>query len=218
MDGIHDLGGREGFGPVTVSVDDAPFAEDWEARIYALSESVGAEDWSIDWFRHMVELLPPQAYLTMPYFEKWCMVMLSGFVNSGTFTVEQVLAGTTGDPAQGNPKTRSLSDVMETDRRRCIDYSRDGGAPPRFAVGAHVRTTRHGHAGHTRLPAYARNCVGEVMASHGAHLLPDEVCKGNEVASPLYTVRFTARELWGKDASGNDSVMIDLWETYLEPA
>jgi nitrile hydratase len=218
MDGIHDLGGREGFGPVVVSRDDPPFAEEWEARVYALSESVGAEDWSIDWFRHMVELLPPQAYLSIPYFEKWCIVMLSGFVNSGVFTPEQVLVGTTGETAQGEPKRRSLQDVIETDRRRCIDYSREQSTPPRFAVGDHVRTARHGHAGHTRLPGYARDCVGKVVTAHGAHLLPDEVWKGNEVASPLYTVRFAARTLWGPDAPENDSVMIDLWEPYLEPA
>lgn len=218
MDGVHDLGGREGFGPVAVTRDDPAFAEDWEARMYALSQCVGAEDWNIDWFRHMVELLPPQAYLTIPYFEKWCMVLLSGFVNSGTFTAEQVLAGTTGEPAKAAPKMLSLDEVLEIDRRDCCDFSRETTEPPRFTVGERVRTARHGHAGHTRLPGYARDCVGEVVASHGAHLLPDEVWRGKEVAKPLYTVRFAARELWGEDAPENDSVMIDLWEPYLAPA
>ena len=32
----------------------------------------------------------------------------------------------------------------------------------------------------------------------------------------LYTLRFTAKELWGH--ANDDTVMLDLWEPYLEPA
>ena len=33
-----------------------------------------------------------------------------------------------------------------------------------------------------------------------------------------YAVRFTARELWGTDASARDFIYIDLWDDHLDPA
>ena len=71
--------------------------------------------------------------------------------------------------------------------------------------------------GHTRLPRYAQGRSGEIMAVHGAHVFPDSSAHGlGDDPKWLYTVRFTARELWGHD--NKDHVMIDLWEPYLEPA
>ncbi len=217
MDGVHDLGGCEGFGPIAVTHEDPAFPEDWEGRMYALSQNVGGADWSIDWFRHMVELLPPQAYLTIPYFEKWCLTALSGMVNSGVFTVEEVLAGSSAKEPAEVPEAHSVEDVLVAVKAKCTDFSRPVADAPRFAPGDPVRTAKHGHAGHTRLPGYARDRVGEVLTSHGAHVLPDAMWRGVEEAKPLYTVRFTAQELWGPDASAADTVMIDLWEPYLEP-
>ena len=72
-------------------------------------------------------------------------------------------------------------------------------------------------AGHTRLPAYARDCIGDVIAHHGSHALPDAGARGEEVGEHLYTVRFNALELWGDDANPNDDVTLDLWECYLVP-
>ena len=55
---------------------------------------------------------------------------------------------------------------------------------------------------------------------HGAHVFPDAHAHGGgEDPRPLYTVRFTARELWGPDAPrARGSVSLDLWEPYLERA
>jgi nitrile hydratase len=69
--------------------------------------------------------------------------------------------------------------------------------------------------GHTRLPRYARGKAGEIVAVHGTHVFPDSNAHGmGEDPQWLYTVRFSARELWGKDTK--DAVCIDLWEPYLE--
>ena len=73
--------------------------------------------------------------------------------------------------------------------------------------------------GHTRLPRYARGRLGIIDRYHGAHVFPDSNAHGKgEAPQPLYTVRFTARELWGDAANAADTVSLDLWEDYLEPA
>ncbi len=216
MDGVHDLGGKEGFGPIATTTEDPAFQADWEGRMYALSQTAGPPDMSIDWFRFLVELLPPDAYLTIPYFEKWCMVALTSFVNAGTLTEEEVIAGG-GAPSPTLPPAQSVEEVLAAVQAHCTDFSRPDAREPAFAVGAEVMTQSHGVPGHTRLPAYARGRSGHITAYHGAHLFPDAVWQGMEVALPLYTVSFEARELWGPEAAGGDSVMLDLWEPYLLP-
>jgi nitrile hydratase len=82
-----------------------------------------------------------------------------------------------------------------------------------------VRTRNLQPSGHTRLPSYARNCCGVITASHGAHVYPDSNAHfEGEAPQPLYTVRFTARELYGEDADPTLCVSIDAWESYLERA
>ena len=71
--------------------------------------------------------------------------------------------------------------------------------------------------GHTRLPRYVRGHVGKIVRVHGTHVFPDSNAKGlGEDPHWLYAVLFSAKELWGHDSA--DSVTIDLWEPYLEPA
>jgi nitrile hydratase subunit beta len=38
MDGVHDLGGREGFGPIVDKADERPFHADWEMRAFGIKE------------------------------------------------------------------------------------------------------------------------------------------------------------------------------------
>ena len=91
--------------------------------------------------------------------------------------------------------------------------------PARFAPGDSVRTRIIEGPGHTRLPHYAQDRLGVIAAHRGAHLLPDDSAAGLPPnVQPLYSVRFTARELWGETSSAVDSVYLDLWDDYLEPA
>jgi nitrile hydratase len=88
-----------------------------------------------------------------------------------------------------------------------------------FRVGDRVRTRTAHKAGHTRLPRYVRGRLGTVVGDNGNHHLPDARAAGDEIVMQrLYTVSFTARELWGEEASAVDTVRLDLWESYLEPA
>jgi nitrile hydratase len=90
--------------------------------------------------------------------------------------------------------------------------------PPRFAIGQQVRAKKINPTGHTRLPRYARGNVGVVDRIHGAHVFPDSNAHfRGENPGHLYSVRFSARELWGEAASARDAVYLDLWEDYLEP-
>lgn len=89
----------------------------------------------------------------------------------------------------------------------------------RFTVGDTVRARNLNPVGHTRLPRYIRGHVGEVCADHGVFSFPDSAAHGRgHQAQHLYSVRFTARELWGDAAHARDTVYIDLFDDYLEAA
>lgn len=217
MDGIHDLGGKQGFGPVPVAEGDAPFAQDWERRMWALSREGICPTMTIDWFRHGVELMVPGDYLTFSYFQKWATNFLMLMVDAGQITLKDLERGYVLDPADP-AQAKTVQDILEQVRRACTDFSCRTDAPARFATGAEVRTLRHIDHPHTRLPAYARDACGTVIAHHGAHLLPDEGAQGDHVGQHLYTVAFAARNLWGEAANPRDDVTLDLWESYLVPA
>jgi nitrile hydratase subunit beta len=77
-----------------------------------------------------------------------------------------------------------------------------------------VRVTRVAKRGHTRCPRYVRGAMGRVERVLGVHALPDAGAVGEEFAEPLYSVAFVAEDLWG---NGDHVVLVDLWESYLEP-
>jgi hypothetical protein len=84
-----------------------------------------------------------------------------------------------------------------------------------FASGDRVRTSRDDPPHHTRVPRYVRGAVGEVVEPQGEHLLPDDRVRGTTTREPVYTVRFTAAELFG---SGDHEVTVDVWQSHLERA
>ena len=220
MDGVHDLGGRQGFGAVKVSDDDPAFETEADARIYALSQSVGPSEGTIDWFRHTIELMPPAAYMTERYFQKWLYVIMVEQIQDGGLTVDEILGSApAGAPISDTPPpAMSVQDAVDKVRAQYHSFALDTDAAPAFATGQQVRTLRHGHDGHIRLPGYARGAAGEIIAHHGAHVLPDTGARGQEVPDHLYTVAFAAQELWGADADPRDTVTLDLWERYLVSA
>jgi nitrile hydratase beta subunit len=216
VDGVHDLGGKQGFGPIPIGDDESPFHFDWEARMWAIARSGIAHGITIDWFRHGVERMVPSDYLAFRYFNKWCTTYLMLLIDSETITLQEAVAGHVGNPAE--PATaKSLDDVLAASRHGNYSFEVTTDVKPRLAVGDTVTTKRIMTADHTRLPAYARNAKGKVIAHHGAHLLPDKGAHGIHEGEHLYTVSFTTRELWGEDANPRDSVMLELWESYLVP-
>ena len=89
----------------------------------------------------------------------------------------------------------------------------------RFTVGDVVQARNFQTLGHTRLPRYARSRRGLIAIAHGVFVFPDTHAKtGDRKPQHLYSVRFTMRELWGDGASEHDTVHLDLFDDYLEPA
>lgn len=218
MDSLHDLGGVEGFGPIKVETAYIPFHEAWEGRGYALCSASNAPDWTIDWWRHIREATPAVDYLTTPYFASWAVTQAVGLVDSGILTLDEIASGQPAGPRKEPPAPASLADVLAADKADAIRYDRQIDQTAKFVIGDRVRTARHGAAGHTRLPAYVRGFTGEIVAHHGAHILPDASAAGIEKAEHLYSVAFHVTDLFADAKGASDRVFLDLWESYLRPA
>ncbi len=218
MDGPHDLGGKEGFGPIETDEPDTPFHHDWEGRMWGISRSAAAPGVTIDWWRHVRELIDPMDYLSRPYFDSWAQTELATYINAGVISLDELKAGHAATPKTRNAKVLSVADAVAADTDQATSYERTIDAPPAFAPGDAVRTKDFTQQHHTRLPAYARGKPGLIHAHHGAHIFADESAKGNEVAQHLFSVVFEAEDLWPEAGGKRDRVYLDLWESYLEPA
>ncbi|MBS0332179.1 MAG: nitrile hydratase subunit beta [Proteobacteria bacterium] len=214
MNGVHDMGGMENLGPITPEPDEPVFHDDWEARVHALTVASPTRG-NIDEGRHQRELIPGAAYLAMTYYEKWFAGLSALLVKHGHLTAAEIASGKAAFP-KAKPLLAAEDVAARLSRRG--SYVREAG-PPAFGVGDRVRTRNLNRRGHTRLPRYARDKPGVIVASHGAHVFPDSHAHGDgEDPRHLYTVRIMARDLWGEAANPRDSVSLDLWEPYLERA
>ena len=217
MDGVHDMGGMDGFGKVEPEPNQPVFHHRWEGRVLAMSRAMGVfRAWSIDTSRYFVELLSPTVYLTASYYEKWFLRNQNLLIERGLIDADEVAAGRALRPGKSFNRGRfTLADVEKVTRRG--SYGRPAPAAARFKVGDRVRTKNIHPTTHTRLPRYARGHVGVVERLHGTHVFPDSAAIGKgEDPQWLYTVRFDAQELWGTDADPKLKVSIEAFEPYLE--
>jgi nitrile hydratase beta subunit len=217
MDGVHDMGGMDGFGKVNPEPNEPVFHQRWEGRVRAMSSAIrGLGVWSIDVDRYGIELLPPHVYLASSYYERWFLRTVQLLVQRGLIEADEMAAGhalRSGKSLDRGPFT--LADVERVMRRG--SYGRPVLAPERFKIGDRVRAKNIHPKTHTRLPRYARGHVGVVERLHGAHVFPDSVVAGKgEDPQWLYTVRFDAQELWGADADPTVTISIEAFEPYLE--
>jgi nitrile hydratase subunit beta len=219
MNGVHDMGGMQVFGPVHPQPNEPVFHEPWEGRAFALNQAAGAwRKWSVDAWRHEIEGLPPADYLRMSYYEKWVAAISELLVDSGLVTRAEIESG---QPAPDSTKSvpALTADKVPSMRRSGALAKRDVKTAPRFHPGQPVRARNIHPSGHTRLPRYARGKIGVVDRNHGVYVFPDTSAHSlGENPQHVYSVRFSARELWGEQASPRDAVYIDLWDNYLEPA
>jgi len=218
MNGVHDMGGMHGLGPIVTEADEPVFHAPWEARAYALSMAVGFWGrWTLDATRHQIELIPGPDYLRMSYYEKWITGLEAQLVGSGLATPQELQ---TGRPAAGSARATPplTGEQVAAVFGHGAPSTRETNVAPRFSVGQRVLARNINPVGHTRLPRYVRGRRGVVTAHHGAHLFPDTNAHGlGEQPQALYQVRFEARELWGEQADRPGAVYVDLWESYLEP-
>jgi nitrile hydratase beta subunit len=222
MTRIHDMGGRFGDGPVVPEPEGEVFREGWHARALAVTLAAGAlGKWNIDMSRFSRESLAPRDYATFSYYEKWMAGLADLLVETGVVTRDELAAGQ-GAPSDLATRCLAAADVAPV-MARGNPSAREIADAPRFAPGDSVRTVlpagnRRVPGGHTRLPAYAAGQAGRVLHHHGAHVLPDASAHGQtDVAEHLYAVVIPAASLWIQAEGAGDEVVLDLWESYLEP-
>jgi nitrile hydratase beta subunit len=214
VNGVHDMGGMHGFGPVLPEKDEPVFHEPWEARIFAIRGQLARFGGNIDMRRSHIEQIRPDRYLRITYYERWLDTALRYCVEKGLISAAELKDIEAGKPAPENVSHRKVEPDAAPPHK---DYARKINSPALFSEGEYVRTRRINPVGHTRLPRYARGKTGTILADRGGFVYPDSNALGRgEDPKRLYTVRFAARELWGSDAHPRDSVCLDLWEPYLE--
>lgn len=207
MDGIHDLGGVQGFADVPHRVDSDPykpvFHASWEHLAYSLA-FLGADAlaaFSIDELRHAIERMEPRHYLRSAYYDRILIGTTSLLVEKGVVTREELeeLAGGAFPLA------------------RPPGPGRDTPASVTFEVGDTVRVKHEFVPGHIRVPAYVRGKTGTVLHRTSEQWpFPDSIGHGMPARKqPTYHVKFERRNLWGETAEPG-SVVVDLFEGYLE--
>lgn len=222
MNGIHDLGGMDGFGSVPYADPSETFHHRWEGETYAaFVATLGNEIASIDEFRHSIERIPPAQYLESSYYDRWATAIARLLLENGVIDPEAFAARTAAfETGEATVPEREDPDLLpRLAAGVTASYESDATAgEPSFAVGDEVIVRNDHPEGHTRCPRYARRARGTIVAERGANVLPDARAHGEDAAEPLYQVAFDGRELWGEDADPDLEVTIDLWESYLEPA
>lgn len=217
MDGIHDLGGKQGYGAIDVAEPPEPFHSEWEARVLGVVRAMTRPvAFSIDRFRHIRECIEPDEYLNRRYYDQWLLVYEAVMLDGGAVTMDELATGKSARPLEGMPPPQT-PDKVEAAKRAMAKFDRPSDVKPAFVQGDEVTTLTYGKGGHTRLPQYARGRAGRIEAFRGHHVLPDTNMAGDGPAEPLYCVSFLAADLWGEEASGRtDRVYLDLWESYFE--
>jgi nitrile hydratase len=217
VDGIHDLGGKQGFGPVVTEQHEPPFHEPWEGRVHGISltGSFGPG------FRHAIEQMGAVEYLTTSYYEHWLHSIVERAVRNGRFTRaeleewERRIAAGEDAPTRNDPE--QAAEVRTWFGPEAEAPERYQAAPPRHASGDRVQVVRILPSGHTRCPGYLRGATGVVESVHAPQPLLDvfENEDGRVQPEAWYTVAFDAADLWQLDEPGH-RVLVDLWESHLE--
>ena len=202
MDGMHDLGGKQGFGRVRHSPKAAVFHADWEKRSNALLAFAVKQGWlNMDEYRHAIERMEPRHQLAAGYYERQFTGLITLLVEKGVVSRDELerLAGgaipVSLPSAQGRPNAAGRE---------------------RFKPGDQVRVKEDFVPGHVRMPAYIRGKTGVVVAESPAYPFPDAHAHGVKAADePTYDVRFRAEDLWPNDADPA-FVHVGVFQSYLE--
>jgi len=217
VDGIHDMGGRHGFGQVEKPADAPPFAETWEGKAFvigALAARIAGTN--LHAFRHAIERVPPDEYL-VGYWNRWTIGAQIMMEDSGILTDEEVRARAARLSGRDVPEPPAPEPHKPQMPSGGAGKLRTADSPPAFAVGDRVRVADMNPVGHTRLPRYVRRRAGMVTAIQPCQVFPDTAAHfAGENPQHCYAVEFDSRELWGPDAE-QFRLSVDLFEPYLEP-
>lgn len=211
MNGIHDMGGMDGFGPVVREKDEPVFHADWEGRMFAIANLlIGQGYFNVDEFRHAIERIPAPRYLNSTYYERWLDAVQTLLAEKGVVTRDEMERR----GAAPHPPSQPAAALDKTAAKR----AQTARVRAKFRPGDRVITRNLNPLGHIRLARYARAHRGVIRRDRGAYVLPDTNAHGGPPCRQhVYSVEFKATELWGPEAPQNERVYIDLWEDYLAP-
>ena len=204
MDGLHDLGGRQGFGPVVPQGHTEPFHGEADIRIAAMwVRLVRHGIYNMDEYRHAIERMEPRHYIAASYYERTFTAVASLCVERGVFSAEE-LSAAAGFAVQLSRPSRE-GRVGEGDL-------------PDISVGDRVRVKDEFVPGHIRMPGYIRGKEGVVVAMSPAYPYPDAHGHGLESAwQRTFDVRFASRDLW-PDGAEDSEVQVGVFHGYLVKA
>ena len=219
MSKAHDMGGRLDPRRIDITSSNIKFKADWEKDVFAITLALGFSGlWNLDRSRYARESLEPQDYLQFSYFEKWLAGLINLLGENGIIK--------DGKESEGNFKKSSFRILEAKNVKKLLDMGgptkRDSITENKFKLGetVSVRTNNSNtkvEKGHTRLPDYVKGRTGKVIAYHGSHVLPDTNAHFlGESPEALYSVEFKSRDLWDKCEHVEDTVVVDLWESYIE--
>jgi nitrile hydratase subunit beta len=213
MNGIHDMGGMHGMGPIQYEKNEPVYHAQWEGRIDAINVALRGK--VVGGLRQAIEEIPAADYLRMSYYERWYEGLVWRVMTGRVATRAEIESGRSAQPKLASTRAYTASEAVAL-MARTQSARRNVALAPRFQVGQQVRARNINPAGHTRLPRYARGRLGIVDQLRGVFPIPDAGAGGKP--ENLYSIRFSARELWGQQSAPHDAVYIDMWDDYLEPA
>ncbi|MEZ0213197.1 MAG: nitrile hydratase subunit beta [Xanthobacteraceae bacterium] len=225
MNGLHDTGGKHGYGAVLTEANEPPFHAPWEGRMHGIAVTcqVSGVNTTPEQ-RTTIENMPPNLYLDMSYYEKWLFCYEKLLNDKGIVTtaeLEQRIAEQAAAVLPAHPQEpASPSDYAVTVKRIIYNgtpHDRPIDRAPAFKVGDRVRAKNLNPRGHTRLPGFTKGKLGTIAVYHGAHCHHEPLADGRgEIPEHLYAVKFDGPELWGtEDGNVNDAVYVDLFENYI---
>jgi len=211
VDGIHDMGGMHGFGPVVPEPGEPVFHAPWEGRTFGLMLVTGAVGLRSGPLRPRIEGLPPAAYLAASYYERWAAAVEAALVDEGTLTADEIEARAATAGPEPTRSEATSPELVATIPRFLDSPQPTSGVPvvSAFAVGDRVTVRRMAPEAHHRCPRYVRGASGTV-----AHIAGGWPHPGDDTPEAVCTVRFAMTDLWGDDAEPGH-LYLDLWERYL---
>jgi nitrile hydratase len=224
MNGVFDLGGTDGLGPIDPPAEEPVFRADWEKAAFTMFPALFRAGWfGVDQFRHGIENMDPAVYLKSPYYLHWLESFEYHGARTGNLDIDELDRRTRyymenpDAPLPEHEQNEELVEFINGVVPAGATAQRPTDKEPRFKVGDVVRLSTNVPPGHTRLAGYIRGKVGTVIAHHGSFIYPDSAGNGlGDNPEHVYTVHFDGKELWGEDyAEPNTSSTFDVWDPYL---
>jgi nitrile hydratase subunit beta len=202
VDGMHDLGGKQGFGRVRYTLDAPAFHAPWEVRVnslYAFAVRLGI--FNMDEYRNAIERMEPRHYLTASYYERSLTSLATLCVEKGVVSREELERRAGG--------FFPLAAASAPGRTNAPDRER-------FRPGDRVRVRLDYVPGHVRMPGYIRGKIGVVVSESPAYPFPDARAHAVESQDePTYDVRFRSEDLWPNSADAA-LVHVGVFQSYLQ--